>query len=49
MLSSIPPQFASVRAEIRLLDPGTCMPQGGEFVGGFEPSEATTFCCAQER
>ncbi|AKT40797.1 uncharacterized protein CMC5_049530 [Chondromyces crocatus] len=44
-LTSVPLQFASMRAEIRRLDPGSCTPQGGEFLGGFEPTQPTTFCC----
>ncbi|AKT41513.1 uncharacterized protein CMC5_057210 [Chondromyces crocatus] len=46
LLTSIPLQFASMNAEFRRLDPGTCTPQGGEFLGGFEPTQTTTFCCA---
>ncbi|AKT41512.1 uncharacterized protein CMC5_057200 [Chondromyces crocatus] len=45
ILNSVPSQFASMTAEVRQLDPGICTPQGGEFLGGFEPTQTTTFCC----
>ncbi|AKT41515.1 uncharacterized protein CMC5_057230 [Chondromyces crocatus] len=45
LLTAAPRQFASMYAEVRRLDPGTCTPQGGEFLGGFEPAQTTTFCC----